>query len=181
MRRVSSSWASKTYPKERLLNRGVLLDIARFKNVDTLAPGQEIMGEDLEAAAKAQGVEIRAGDSVLIRTGYGKFFSTDKAKFMGPRPGMGESASRWLAAKKVFLAGDDTLTFDVVTDKGTMFPSHRILIAENGIHIVENMNLEELGQALATSKVYEFPLVLNPLRIRGATASPLNAFAIIPQ
>jgi len=43
------------------------------------------------------------------------------------------------------------------------------------------MNLEELGQALASARVYEFPLVLNPLRIKGATASPLNTFAIVPQ
>ena len=171
----------ETYPKERLVNRGILLDLARFKGVDALSPGQEISGEDLEATAKAQGVEVRAGDSVLIRTGYGKYFSADKAKYLGVRPGIGESGARWLAAKQVFLAGADTITFDVFSEAGTTFPAHRILIAESGIHIVENMNLEELGQALMTARVYEFPLVLNPLRIKGATASPLNAFAILPQ
>src|ERR1044072_1745399 len=62
----------ETYPKERVINRGVLLDVARFKKVASLAPGQEITAEDLEATAKAQGVEIQAGDSVLIRTGDGQ-------------------------------------------------------------------------------------------------------------
>lgn len=169
------------YPKDRLLNRGVLLDVARFKSVEALVPGQEITAEELEATAKAQGVEVRPGDSVLIRTGYGKYFSADKAKYTGPIPGIGESGARWLVGKQVFAAGADTLTLDVVPQAGSNFPAHRILIAESGIYIVENMNLEELGQVLAAARVYEFPLVMNPLRIKGATASPLNAFAIVPQ
>ena len=169
----------ETYPKERFVNRGVLLDVARFKNVDALAPGEEITAADLEATAKAQKVDVRGGDSVLIRTGYGKFFG-DKAKYMGLRPGPGESAAKWLAEKKVFLTGDDQLTYEVYPEKGTIFPAHRILIADNGIYIVENMNLEELAQALAARKDYAFSLVLNPLRLRGMTGSPLNAFAILP-
>ncbi|HWP43704.1 MAG TPA: cyclase family protein [Blastocatellia bacterium] len=169
----------ESYPKERLVNRGVLLDVARFKKVEALAPGQEITADDLEATAAAQGVEVRAGDSVLIRTGYGKFFESDRAKYMGLRPGPGESAARWLASKKVFLAGDDQLTFEVFSEKGSVFPAHRILIADNGIYIVENLNLEELAAELARQQVYEFVLVLNPPRIRGATGAAVNAFAIL--
>jgi kynurenine formamidase len=168
----------EVYPKDKLVNRGVLLDVARFKGVDALAPGQEITAADLEATAKAQGVEVRAGDSVLIRTGWGKFFG-DKAKYMGLRPGPGESAANWLAGKKIFLTGADQLTYEVYPEKGTVFPCHRILIADSGIYIVENMNLEELGETLAARKNYEFALVLNPLRLRGMTASPVNSFAIV--
>jgi kynurenine formamidase len=171
----------EAYPRERFINRAVLLDVARFKNVDALAPGQEITAQDLEATAKAEGVEIQPGDSVLIRTGYGKFFEVDRAKYSGFRPGPGEGAARWLASKRVFLAGDDQMSFEVVPEKGTIFPCHRILIADNGIYIVENLNLEELGRALAELKVYEFALILNPPRIRGATGAAANAFAIIPQ
>ncbi len=169
------------YPKDRFINRAVLLDVARFKNVDALPPGEEITAADLEATARAQGVEVRAGDSVLIRTGWGRYFETDKAKYMGLRPGPGESAAKWLAEKKAFLTGDDQLSYEVYPQKGTVFPAHRILIADNGIYIVENFNLEELSQLLAARKNYEFILVLNPLRLRGMTGSPLNAFAIIPQ
>ena len=171
----------EAYPKERFVNRGVLLDVARFKNMDALAPGYEITADDLEATAKAEGVEIQAGDSVLIRTGYGKYFEADKARYMGLRPGPGESAARWLAGKKVFLTGDDQMTYEVFPQQGTTFPCHRILIADNGIYLVENMNLEELSRALAEQRVYEFVLVLNPPRIRGATGAAANAFAIIPQ
>jgi len=169
----------ETYPKDRLVNRGVLLDVARYKKLDAIAPGEEISAADLEGTAKAQGVEVRAGDSVLIRTGWGKFFG-DKGKYMGLRPGPGEGAAKWLADRKVFLTGDDQLTYEVYPEKGTIFPAHRILIADSGIYIVENMNLEELGETLAARRNYEFVLVLNPLRLRGMTGSPLNAFAIVP-
>src|SRR5215471_1028649 len=171
----------ENYPKERFINRGVLLDVARFKKVESLAPGQEISSSDLEATAKAEGVEIQPGDSVLIRTGYGKFFEADRPKYSGFRPGPGEEAAKWLVSKRVFLAGDDQMSFEVVPEKGTIFPCHRILISDNGIYIVENLNLEELSKALAESKVYEFALILNPPRIRGATGAAANAFAIIPQ
>jgi len=170
----------EAYPKERFINRAVLLDVARFKNVEALAAGQEITAEDLDATAKAEAVEINPGDSVIIRTGYGRYFEADRTKYSGPRPGPGESAARWLAGKKVFLAGDDQMSFEVVPEKGTIFPCHRILIADNGIYIVENLNLEELSKALAAQKVYEFVLVLNPPRIRGATGAAANAFAILP-
>jgi kynurenine formamidase len=169
----------EVYPRDKFINRAVLLDVARFKNVDALDAGQEITAEDLQATAKAEGVEIQPGDSVLIRTGYGKYFEADRAKYSGFRPGPGESAARWLASKKIFLTGDDQMSYEVVPQKGTVFPCHRILIADNGIYLVENLNLEELSKALADQKVYEFALVLNPPRLRGATGAPVNAFAIM--
>ncbi|HWQ31883.1 MAG TPA: cyclase family protein [Blastocatellia bacterium] len=170
----------ENYPKNRFVNRGVLLDVARHLKVEALAPGQEIKAEDLEATARAQGTEIRAGDSVLIRTGYGRFFEADRQKFMGLRPGPGESAARWLAAKKIFLTGDDTMSYEVVPQSGTVFPCHRILIADHGIYLIENLNLEELAKALDEAKVHEFALVVNPPRLRGATGAAINAFAILP-
>jgi kynurenine formamidase len=171
----------EVYPKDRFVNRGILLDVARFKGVEALAPGQEITAEDLAATAKAEEIEIRPGDSVLIRTGYGQFFTTDRTKYMGFRPGPGESAARWLAGKHIFLTGDDQLTYEVAPQQGTIFPGHRILIADNGIYLVENLNLEELSKVLADEKVYEFVLVINPPRLKGATGAPLNAFALIPK
>jgi kynurenine formamidase len=171
----------ETYPSDKFVNRAVLLDVARFKNVDALAAGQEITAQDLEATAKAEGVEIQPGDSVLIRTGYGRFFEADRARYSGFRPGPGEGAARWLAGKKIFLTGDDQMSYEVVPEKGTIFPCHRILIADNGIYLVENLNLEELSKALAEQKVYEFALIINPPRLRGATGAPVNAFAIIPR
>lgn len=168
------------YPSKRLINRAVLLDVARYKSVDYLAPGYEITVEDLQNTAKLQNVVIKAGDSVLIRTGYGQFFETNKEKYMGFRPGPGKAAALWLADKQIFLSGSDQLSFEVVPEAGTTFPVHRLLLAEKGIYIVENLNLEVLATTLARSKQYEFLLVLNPPRIRGASGMALNAFAIVP-
>ena len=170
----------ETYPEEKFVNRGVLLDVARYKGVDMLEAGYEITPEDLQATASAQGVSIESGNSVLIRTGYGQLFTTDKDKYMGFRPGIGEASARWLAERDIFLTGTDTLTYDVAPEAGTVFPAHRILIADNGIYLVENLNLEELAGALAERATHEFVLVVNPPRFRGATAFPINAFAILP-
>ncbi|MCF2860803.1 cyclase family protein [Pseudoalteromonas sp. Cnat2-41] len=168
------------YPRERLLNRAALLDVARFKGVSHLPGGYEITVKDLQDTAKAQQVRIKAGMSVLIRTGFGQFFNTDNATYLGPRPGPGQSAAQWLAQQHVFLAGADQLSFEVVPESGTRFPAHRILLAQHGIYIVENLNLEALSEALAKGKSNEFMLVLNPPRVRGATGMAVNAFAILP-
>jgi len=168
------------YPTEKLINKAVLLDIAHYKSVDYLEPGYEITVEDIKGAIKKQKIQLEPGISVLLRTGYGQFFESDKAKYMGARPGPGADAARWLASKKIFMGGSDQLSFEVVPKSGSIFPVHRIFLAENGIYIVENFNLEKLGDELAKSGHYKFMLVLNPPRIRGASGMALNAFAIIP-
>src|SRR5437899_1088263 len=150
----------------RSISRGPLRRICRIRFGSTPShPAESRLlqlwrwPEDLQATAKAEGVEIQPGDSVLIRTGYGKFFEADRAKYSAFRPGPGESAARWLAGKKIFLTGDDQMSYEVVPQKGTIFPCHRILIADSGIYLVENLNLEGLSKALAEQKVFEFVLV----------------------
>ncbi|HCE4570638.1 cyclase family protein [Vibrio parahaemolyticus] len=168
------------YPTQKLINKAILLDIARYKSVDHLEAGYEITIEDIQGAVKKQNILLEPGISVLLRTGFGQFFDSDKDKYMGARPGIGVNAAHWLANKKIFLGGSDQLSFEVVPESGSTFPVHRIFLAENGIYIVENINLEELGEALSESGQYEFLLVLNPPRIRGASGMALNSFAIIP-
>jgi kynurenine formamidase len=170
----------ETYPSEKFVNRGVLLDVARYKGVEVLEPGYEITVADLEGTAEAGGVSVRAGDSVLIRTGFGRYYDGNRPMYEGPRPGPGEAAARWLADKDIFLTGTDQMSYEVVSADGSVFPAHRILIAESGIYLVENLNLEELATALADRDAAAFVLVVNPLRIKGATGMALNAFALLP-
>src|SRR3989442_2341647 len=80
------------------------------------------------------------------------------------------------------VVGDDTLTFErrpplIFTPTFQVFPVHMLLIADNGINIIENFFLEEL----AAAEVYEFLLVVPPLKIRGGTGSALRAFALVPK
>jgi kynurenine formamidase len=155
-----------------VLRRGVLLDIAGLKRVDVLPIDYTITPADLEAAARA---EIRRGDVVVIRTGWARYFE-DPGKFIsqvkGPGPGI--EAARWLSARGIFAAGSDTVAFEKVPDPA--MPVHVHLLVESGIHIIECLNLEDL----ASSDVSEFLFVALPLKIRGATASPIRPVAVLP-
>src|SRR5262245_30837299 len=157
-----------------IVRRGVLLDIARHQNVSSLPPAFEITAEHLQQAARAEAVEIKAGDVVLLRTGWGAFFE-DAARFEAQMhgPGPGEAGARWLSSQAIFAAGSDTINFEVVPSR-TM-PVHVHLLVESGIHIIECLNLE----ALAAARVYEFAFIASPLKIRGGTGSPIRPFALV--
>ncbi len=155
-----------------ILRRGVLLDIAGLENTPALARDFEIAPDHLDAAMKQQGVEIRPGDVVLLRTGWATYFE-DPAKFIaevhGPGPAI--AGARWLSSRGVFAAGSDTVAFEKVPDAS--MPVHVHLLVESGIHIIECLNLEEL----AAAKVYEFLFVALPMKIRGATGAPVRPIA----
>jgi kynurenine formamidase len=156
-----------------IVRRGVLLDIAGQQNLASLPAAFEITPEHMEKAAHAQTVEIQPGDVVLLRTGWGAFFE-DVARFESQMhgPGPGEQGARWLSGKGVFAAGADTINFEQVPSR-TM-PVHVHLLVESGIHIIECLDLEQL----AADHVYEFVFVASPLKIRGATGSPIRPFAL---
>jgi kynurenine formamidase len=163
---------------EPIFRRGVLLDIARTKGVDVLAPAQEVTVADLEDAQKRAGITIHPGDVILIRTGWTKHW-TDSRKYLGldseGTPGVAASGAEWLAAKKPFAVGNDTAGFEQIVQTNITMDAHRILIAQNGIHIIENLDLEEL----AVCGRADFAFVTLPLRIKGATGSPLRPVALV--
>ena len=157
-----------------LVRRGVLLDIAGQENLPSLPANFEITPEQLETAARSQQLEIAPGDVVLLRTGWGAFFE-DAARFESQMrgPGPGEKAARWLSSGKVFATGSDTINFELVPSHN--YPVHVHLLVESGIHIMECLNLEQL----AADRVYEFAFFASPLKIRGATGSPIRPFALV--
>jgi len=177
---ITNNLGIDAFPADLMLNRAVVLDVARHLaggKADPLAPGFEITGAHLEATAKAQAVEVRPGDSLLIRTGWGQFFGKDNAKFLGEQsPGPGQDAAKWIIDHKVRLAGDDTATFEKrpAAYGKELFSVHMMLLADNGIYIMENANLEPLGDA----KVGVALLVVTPLKLQGASGSPLRVLAI---
>ena len=177
---IGANLGIESFPVDLMLNRAVVLDVARHLaggKPDPLAPGFEITGAHLEQTAKAQGVEVRPGDSLLIRTGWGQYFGKDNAKFLGEQsPGPGQDAARWIIDRKVRLAGNDTATFEKrpAAYGKELFSVHMMLLVDNGIYIMENANLEPLGDA----KVGVALLVVTPLKIEGATGSPLRVLAL---
>jgi kynurenine formamidase len=172
------------YRTDKLVNRGVLLDVARFlrDDADPLDADVEITARHLAQTAAAQRVKLERGDTVLIRTGWGRYFTENPALYKGDAsPGLGVDGAQYLVKQRAFAVGNDTLTFEkrppiVSAPVFQVFPVHMLLIADHGIHIIENFNLEDLAQA----QVYEFLLVVPPIKVRGGTGSALRSFALVP-
>lgn len=162
-----------------IMARGVLLDVARYRNVKRITAGNMITRADLEATAHSENVAIREGDVVLVRTGNGAIL--DDAEEYLRAGGMSADASQWLAEERIRAVGADNMAWDemgvVDPDLQVSLPGHLILLVRHGIHIIENLNLEEL----ARDHCYEFTFICLPLKIRGATGSPVRPIAIADQ
>ncbi|GGF82590.1 cyclase [Azorhizobium oxalatiphilum] len=161
-----------------IFRRGVLLDVAATRGVSALEPAYEITVADMEAAEKASGTTIQPGDIALVRTGWAQYWK-ESQRYLGldsaGAPGPGVEAGHWLAARKPFSVGSDTSAFEVMNHHNITLEVHMILIAQNGIHIIENLNLEDLSGVAKGA----FAFVAQPLRISGATGSPIRPLALL--
>jgi kynurenine formamidase len=159
-----------------LVTRGVLIDVARYKNVSQLEPSYEITAADLRGALQRQNIEIRAGDVALIHTGWGSLWMKDNQKYIQTCPGIGTGAAQFLADKEVTVVGADNWGVEVSPNPNASLgaPVHQLLLARNGIYLHENLNTSEL----ARENVYEFAYIFVPLPLKGATGSPGNPIAI---
>jgi len=159
-----------------LFMRGVMLDIAALKAADILASNYEITVDDLEEAMKRQRVDFGAGDTVLVRTGWGRHFGVDNALFMSGEPGIGIPAAEWLAKRNVMMVGSDNWAVEIrpYPDKGLFLPVHGFMLVVNGIFLLENLDLE----AMSRDKVYEFALIVQPLKLKGGTGSTVVPIAV---
>ena len=159
-----------------IVTRGVLVDVAAFKGVARLEGGYEITLADLRGALERQRMEVRAGDVIIVHTGWSSLWKVDNAAFGATSPGIGLEAARWLVEREVVIVGSDTWSMEVVPnpDSNLAFPVHQLLIPRNGIYIFENLVTEDL----ARDRVYEFAFFFAPLKLKGATGSPANPLAI---
>lgn len=160
--------------------RGVLIDAAAHLGVDCLSAGHPVTADDILAAAQAQGVTIGQWDVVLIRTGYMGLWPDSARMARHKTPGPDLSAAELFAERGVIAVGSDTETFEVqpTPDPGSPSnpqPVHVRLLIEEGIYIMESLDLEKL----AADKVYEFLFVGLPLKITGATGSMLDPLAVV--
>jgi kynurenine formamidase len=161
------------------LTRGVLLDVARAQGTDHLPAGYGITADDLELATTQAGVEIRTGDVVLIRSGWGRLWS-DATAYVGLEtgvPGPTDAAADWLIDHGVRATGSDTIAYEQISREigHGLLPVHRRLLVEHGIPIIEILDLEGIGAAA----VHEFCLVLAPLNVVGGTGAPLRPLAVV--
>jgi kynurenine formamidase len=159
-----------------IVTRGVLIDVAGLKGVEQLAPTYEVTLQDVQQALAKQGVTLQRGDAALVHTGWGRLWGKDNAKYQATNPGIGVAAAEWLVRQNPVLVGGDAAPVEVSPnpDPKLSLPVHQILLVVNGIHILENMKLDEL----ASKRVYEFAFFLQPLKLQGGTGSTVAPIAI---
>lgn len=156
-----------------IIRRGVLLDAAAREGVEALPPDFTMDADYLLETARRQEVELRAGDVALVRTGWARFWD-DPKKFINKlhNPGPNLEGGRWLSSQSVFAGGSDTVAFERIPSPGMAVHVH--FLVENGIHILEMLNLEELSEA----RVYEFAFLAAPLNLVGGTGAPIRPLAL---
>ena len=157
--------------------RAVLLDLPGHQGIEWLTPGTNITGDDLEACRAAQGVEIRRGDIVLVRTGWLDLFAS-----LGPgepapfeQPGVGMSAVPFFDDHDVAAVGADNAAIECIPfDDNKFLAVHIELLVKRGITLVEHLVLSKM----AADRCHEALFVAAPLLVTGASGSPVNPIAI---
>ena len=142
-----------------IVTRGILLDVAGYKKVNTINPPEPITDKLLEKVAAAQSINIEPGDAVLIRSGWSAFWN-DSSKYIGNEsgvPGPDESAAKWLSKQGIGYTGHDSMAYEYLAPGSghALLPAHTHLLVDSGIRIIENMDLDKL----ASLKIYEFLFV----------------------
>ncbi|GAB4065225.1 cyclase family protein [Ancylobacter sonchi] len=185
-REVSSFGAAKCgieKTKEKMVGRGVLLDIARHLGVDWLEDGFAITNDILSACAADQGVEVRKGDYLLVRTGHmeAKWAAGSWDGYPGgDAPGLAFETLDWLQEKQVAAVATDTWGVEVRPNETSDAnqPWHWICIPIMGLTMGEIFKLDELAKDCAEDATYEFMFVAPALPITGAVGSAINPIAI---
>ncbi|MGH9028637.1 MAG: cyclase family protein [Acidimicrobiales bacterium] len=156
--------------------RAVLLDMARqIGGSDWLEPGRAISGAELEQASRDQGVEVRAGDVVLIRTGYLQMWFASPSQRGYLQPGITKDAARWLASRDVVAVGSDNAAVEVIPfDENDFLAVHKLLLVRHGIYMLEFLDLSEP----ARDECWEGLVTVAPLKVTGATGSPVNPILV---
>lgn len=153
--------------------RGVMLDLPKHLGVDWLEPGMVIDSDLLEACRAAQGTEMRAGDILIVRTGFLDFYATGESGF--EQPGLGFGAVEFIDDHQVAVVGADNAAIESIPfDRNEFLGVHVELLVKRGVTLLEHLSLTELAADGCT----EFLFVVGALKVVGAAGSPINPIAI---
>jgi kynurenine formamidase len=169
-----------------VVGRGMLLDVGRseFGNDGRLPPGFSIGPEHLDACVDAQRVGVRAGDILLVRTGWLGWWMDEASRGsrhgFGDLPGISPRCAPWLAERDVAFLATDTLAVEVVPPEEGMPPMalHVAALRDLGLFLGELFDLDALADDCAADNVYECFVVAAPLPVVNGVGSPLNPIAI---
>lgn len=176
---------------ESFVGRGVLLDLCRDAGRRSLQRGDVITEEMLDHVATSQGVEIRAGDMVLVRTGYLRlWYELDRAspdfplraqEWWSGEPGLGLGGLEWCRRGNIAAVAADNWAVEVFPTEsadGGPSPIHEVGIQGLGLTLGEFWWLEDLATMCAERGRWDFFLAAQPLRVASGSGSILNPVAI---
>ena len=171
-----------------IIARGVLIDVAGFKRMDALPANSIVTVEDLQGALRNQKTVLKPGDVVLIRTGtlryWGETGHDEKGQIKEhDSAGINLETAQWLVEQQgAMMIGSDTsgLEYNPKAEDTAAYrakyksfmPVHNYLLIQQGVHIAEFHNLEQL----ARDRVYEFCYICCTSKIKGTAAG----FALRP-
>ncbi len=158
------------------VTRGIVLDMTAYYGTPMVKEGTAFNRKEIDEQAQKQGITIKKGDVVLFHTGWQALEGKDNKRFLAGEPGLGKDGALYLASKEVIAVGADQWALEVIPfekDVG-VFEVHQILLARNGIYILENMNTGPL----VADKAWEFMFVLGASRMTGGVQAIINPVAI---
>jgi kynurenine formamidase len=160
------------------VGRGIVLDIAGLRGLERLDAGLAVTPDDLDRAARGQDVDVRAGDAVLVHTGWSELWAREPQRYAAGEPGLDAEAAEWLARRQVSLVAVDNWGCDVYPSPvpGQFFPVHQRLLTMAGIYILENIRTSELVRSTASAP---FLFILGVPRLQGATAAVVAPLAVL--
>jgi arylformamidase len=139
-------------------NNALLLKIQKDSN-------QMISSDDITRSSKC---EIKENDTIVFSTGWEKRIK-EKDNYINNNPGLSKDAAEFLVEKKVNAVAIDCPSIDKGTDSGLIV--HKTLLS-NQILIIENLcNLYRFNNQ-------RFTLLITPLKLVGASGSPIRAIGI---
>src|SRR5438094_4273243 len=150
---VTSSGAAKNSidkTRDKIVGRGVLLDVAAYRGVGALEPGYAITVEDLEATAAAAKVSVQPSDLLSIRTGHMSRYldKNDWRHFdLDPSPAVSVHTAVWMHDKQIAAVASDNYAVELRPSALPAFrnPFHVVAIANMGLTLGEIFFLEELA------------------------------------
>jgi kynurenine formamidase len=178
---TGASMLSIGVASDGIVGRGVLLDIPRVRGTSWLEPGDSVTIDDLTAAERDQGLRVGRGDLLFVRVGHSR-----RRSELGPwnaadsRAGLHPTALQFVAERQVAALGSDGNSDTAPsTTEGVAFPVHVLAINAMGLHLLDYLQFEDLGQLCADENRWSFLCAIAPLRMPTATGSPVNPIAIL--
>lgn len=164
-----------------IVGRGVLVDVARSRGVDHLEPGDYVRPEEIDAAAAT----VEPGDILLVRTGA----TRGPRRLPGDAGASGDPLGDWaglhvdclqvVADRDVALLGTDSTTDTFPSPTPESLSIHVVAEVYLGLPLLHSLDLDELGRRCADARRTDFLFVTAPLKISGATGSPVAPVCIL--